>query len=54
MAAYDTDCWWTYKRDFFAIFDTTVQAALNSGPNVYIILDVVRVTDHTIKQYYSC
>lgn len=31
----------TISASFFAMYDATVQAALASGPNVHVILDVV-------------
>lgn len=32
----------TIDSGFFSTYDTTVKAALNSGPNVHVIIDVVR------------
>lgn len=34
----------TIDSKFFARYDATVQAALNSGSNPYVILDLVRHT----------
>lgn len=31
----------TISSEFFSRYDATVQAGLNSGPNVFVILDVV-------------
>lgn len=31
--------------NFFARYDATVQAALNSGPNVFVIVDLVCIVD---------
>ena len=33
------------NQSFFEEYDTVVQAALNSGPDVYVIIDIVRPQD---------
>lgn len=39
---------------FFSRYDATVQTALNSGPNVYVILDIVRIISCSHRRGYLC